>query len=97
MHELAHWSEVRLGWDHEKHGYAAGELVAEMASCFIAQELGIPNGELVENHVAYLADWLKSMRGDPTYIFKASSQASKVADSCCPLFDSQNRQRSVEP
>ena len=80
LHELSHWSEVRLGWDHDKHGYAMGELVAEMSACFLAQELGIPDGELLENHAAYLADWLKSMRGDPSFIFKASTQASKVAD-----------------
>ena len=80
LHELSHWSEVRLGWEHDKHGYAMGELVAEMSACFLAQELGIPDGELLENHAAYLEGWLKAMRGDPAFIFKASSQASKVAD-----------------
>ena len=80
FHELAHWSEVRLGWDHAKHGYAMGELAAEMASCFVAQELQVPDGELLENHAMYIKDWLKAMRGDPAFIFKASSQASKVAD-----------------
>ena len=37
--------EVRTGWDHEKHGYALGELAAEIASCYVAAELGIPQGE----------------------------------------------------
>ena len=45
MHELAHWSEVRTGWDHDKQGYALGELAAEIASCYVAAELGIPQGE----------------------------------------------------
>jgi antirestriction protein ArdC len=80
FHELAHWSEVRLGWDHQKKGYAAGELVAEIAACYLSQELGIPNGETLNNHTAYLSNWLTAMRSDPTFIFKASSQASKVAD-----------------
>ena len=32
IHELAHWSEVRTGWDHQKQGYAMGELAAEIAA-----------------------------------------------------------------
>lgn len=80
LHELAHWSEPRLGWDHEQQGYAMGELVAEMSSSFLATELGVPQGEGLGNHAAYLAGWLKAMKGDPSFIFKASTQASKVAD-----------------
>ena len=45
VHELAHWSEARTGWDHDKQGYALGELAAEIASCYVAAELGIPQGE----------------------------------------------------
>ena len=80
LHELAHWSEVRVQWDREKGGYALGELIAEMASCFLATELRIPNGEPLDNHAAYLKSWLEGMHGDPNYIFKASRQASKVCD-----------------
>jgi antirestriction protein ArdC len=41
-HELVHWTESRVGF----HGtYAMGELVAEIASCFVSAELGIPQGE----------------------------------------------------
>ena len=80
FHELAHWSEVRVDWDHTTMGYAAGELVAEMAACYLSQELRIPDGERLDNHARYVASWLKEMRGDPAYIFKASTQASKVTD-----------------
>jgi antirestriction protein ArdC len=76
FHELAHWSEVRLGWTGS---YEMGELVAEMAACFVGAELGIPDGESLENHAAYLQHWVQAMRGNHNYIFKASSQASKVA------------------
>ena len=79
LHELSHWAEVRTGWDREKHGYEMGELIAEMSSCFLAAELGIPATAL-ENHAAYLANWLEAMRGDSSFIFKASTQASKTAD-----------------
>ena len=80
LHELGHWSEVRLGWDREKHGYPMGELVAEIASCYLAGELGIPNGEQLENHASYIKSWLESMRNDPNFVFQAGKQASKVTD-----------------
>lgn len=76
-HELAHWAEVRLNW---KGTYAMCELVAEIASCYVASELGIQQGERLENHASYVRSWLDGMRGDPSYIFKAATQASKVAD-----------------
>ena len=43
LHELSHWSEVRVAWDREKNGYPMGELIAEIASCYLATELGVPN------------------------------------------------------
>jgi antirestriction protein ArdC len=55
------------------------ELVAEMSSCFVAAELGIPMLELT-NHAAYLKNWLDAMRQDANFIFKASSLASKTSD-----------------
>jgi antirestriction protein ArdC len=79
-HELSHWAEARTGWDHAKEGYALGELAAEIASCYISSELGIPQGEGLGNHAAYLRSWLDAMKGDRNYIFKAAKQASKVTD-----------------
>jgi antirestriction protein ArdC len=79
-HELAHWAESRTGWDDSKQGYALGELVAEIASCYVGQELGIPQGESLGNHVAYLKSWLEALKNDRNFIFKAAKQASKVTD-----------------
>jgi antirestriction protein ArdC len=82
FHELCHWSEApnRLNWNRADEGYAMGELIAEMGSCFLASELGIPNAETLPNHASYLEHWLKAMAGDHRFIFQASSQASKAAD-----------------
>ncbi len=77
LHELAHWSEIRLGWTAK---YEMNELVAEIAASFLSAELGVPQGNSLENHAAYVKSWLEGMRGDPTYIFRASTQASKVAN-----------------
>jgi antirestriction protein ArdC len=79
-HELAHWSEIRTGWDDRKNGYALGELAAEIASCYVSAELGIPQGEDLGNHASYLRNWLDAMRGDRNFIFQAAKQASKVTD-----------------
>jgi antirestriction protein ArdC len=80
LHELAHFSEVRTGWNYRDQGYAMGELAAEMAASYLATELGVPQGETLENHASYLGSWLKEMKDDPSYIFKASTQASRAAD-----------------
>ncbi len=80
LHELCHWSESRLDWNRKEEGYAMGELIAEMGSCFLASELGIPNAENLPNHASYLQSWLKAMANDTKFIFQASSQASKAAD-----------------
>lgn len=80
LHELSHHSEIRVGYDHKKHGYAMTELVAEVAGCLLCQELRVPQSDGLQNHISYLKSWLDSMKGDPSFIFKASSFASKVCD-----------------
>ena len=42
--------------------------------------VGIPQGESLGNHVAYLKSWLEALRNDRNFIFKAAKQASKVTD-----------------
>lgn len=80
FHELTHWTEhpSRLNWDRPNEGYAMGELIAEIGSCLMMGELGLPI--TTELHAAYLDHWLQQMENDPKYIFKAASQASKAVD-----------------
>lgn len=78
-HEHIHYSESRCDWDRKNEGYAMGELIAELGACFMMAELGLPVPSQT-NHAAYLQHWLKGMEGDPKFIFKASSQASKAVD-----------------
>jgi antirestriction protein ArdC len=56
-----------------------GELVAEIAGCFVCGELGIPNSDDLTNHLSYLSHWLRELENDPKAILKAASQASKAA------------------
>jgi len=76
-HELSHWSEIRLNWEGT---YAMGELIAEISSTYLCHELGVPNANDLTNHASYLQSWIKEMKGDPSFIFKASTQASKTTE-----------------
>lgn len=88
LHELCHWAEHpnRLNWDRSEEGnsYAMGELVAEMGACFLCSELGIPFAEGLDNHISYVQGWAKKLHDavqvDPSFVMKASTQASKVCD-----------------
>ena len=80
-HELIHWCEKRIGFDRTKidDAYAFGELIAEMGSCMLLNELQIPYSNM-DNSSNYIANWLEKMKGDKSYIFKASSWANKAVD-----------------
>jgi antirestriction protein ArdC len=78
LHEIGHWTEVRLGQKDDK--YAFNELVAEIASCFIASACNIPETSVRDNHERYVASWLGRMGDDPSFIFRASSAAAKACD-----------------
>ena len=79
-HECIHWCERRINFDRSKYenSYAFGELVAELGSCFLCQELGIPVS--LENSTAYVEHWLRGMKSDTKFIFDAASIASKAVD-----------------
>lgn len=83
-HELVHATEhpSRLNWDRSKaeHSYALGELVAEIGACFLCAELGLPTGESLQNHQAYVKSWISALENDPKFIFQASAQASRAVD-----------------
>jgi antirestriction protein ArdC len=94
-HEMTHWSEKRIGFDRakEENSYALGELVAELGASFLLAELGLPASENIENCTRYLAHWVKAMRGDTRFIFKAAATASKAVD----FLLSHVRQPEVQP
>ncbi len=50
-------------------------LIAEWGSAFLMADLGIA-GEV--QHESYVASWLKALKNDKRYIFKAASTASKA-------------------
>ncbi len=74
FHELAHWSEWRLGW---KGNYALAELRAEIVAAFLATEVGIPCLDRCnDNHARYLPCWVRAMKSDHSVIFEVAAAAS---------------------
>ena len=72
------------------------ELVAEMSACYVAAELDVPHGESLENHAAYLRSWLDGMRGDTSFIFKASTMAAKTTDYLLSFVRESNTETEAE-
>lgn len=67
-HEIAHSTGDALGRVKGKtfgdEAYAKEELVAEMTSIMMAQELGLPHNSMCdENHLAYMKSWISSIEG----------------------------------
>lgn len=82
FHEMGHWTELErlCNWSRKTHGYAMGELRAELCCCYLRQHADIPPGESLENHTAYIKSWLEQMRKDDQWIFKACRFADAAAD-----------------
>lgn len=87
LHECAHATghESRLNrpgiigrHDFASPEYAKEELRVEIASMVLASETGIPNDPT--QNAAYVASWLKALRGDPSEIFRAAKDASRISD-----------------
>lgn len=52
---------------------------AEMSAAYLCAEAGISNA-VIANQAAYVAGWLKALRGDARLIVHAAAQAQRAAD-----------------
>ena len=85
-HELAHATKARhrLNRDYglSRFGntvYAREEIVAELTSVFLGQELGF-TAHTLEMNAAYLYNWLRVLRSDQNAIFKHAADAQRACD-----------------
>lgn len=62
------------------HDYSFEELIAEIGASFLCAIGGINNDDTEKNTVAYLQSWIKALKNDNKFIFKASTQAQKSVD-----------------
>ena len=51
-----------------------------MGASFLCAQAQINYDGLTENNAAYLAEWLKVLKADSKFIFKAAAEAQKAAD-----------------
>lgn len=84
LHELGHatghparLNRPDLGTPFGSESYAREELRAEIASLMMADRLGI--GHDPSRHVSYVGNWIKALQQDPREIFRAASDAEKIA------------------
>jgi antirestriction protein ArdC len=82
IHATRHSSRLdrdfgRKRWGDE--GYAMEELVAELGAAFVCADLAL-TPEVRDDHVSYIASWLKVLKGDKRTVFTAASHAQKAAD-----------------
>ena len=89
FHELAHSTGHRSRLNRDSltgfaqfgdHSYSKEELVAEMAASFLLGESGLAAPELIDNSAAYLASWIKVLKGDSKLALQAASAAEKAAN-----------------
>ena len=59
--------------------YAREEIVAELTSCFLGQQLGF-TAHTLEMNAAYLYNWLRVLRSDTNAIFKHAADAQRACD-----------------
>lgn len=85
-HELAHATKAphRLNRNYglSRFGntaYAREEIVAELTSCFLGQELGF-TAHTLELNASYLYNWLRVLRSDKQAIFKHAADAQRACD-----------------
>lgn len=98
LHEVGHWSghESRLSrvgiTDKDANfgssKYAFEELVAELTATFKAAEMGLER-TVREDHINYIADWIKVLKKDPKAIFNAAGDAMKAVKFLNGLSDYQ--------
>ncbi len=71
-----------------KSAYAFEELIAEFGAAFLCQQIGLTS-TLREDHVIYIADWVKALKSDPKVLFKAASAAEKAANYLLSMCDAE--------
>jgi len=83
-HECAHATGHHSRLDRVKGSrfgsgdYAREELVAELASAFLAAQYGIDAEDITTNRNAYIQSWIKALQNDPNAIIVASGAAEKA-------------------
>lgn len=99
IHEMAHSTghESRLGRDgivkidqFSSDQYAKEELVAELTSALIGNAMGF-DSRIRENNIAYLQNWIGSLKKDPKFLKSVMSDVNKSSKMVLEHIDEQRR------
>jgi antirestriction protein ArdC len=75
-HEGIHATGAKHRLDRNKPSYAFEELVAELGAAMVCASLGVPLDKL--QHTSYIQSWLKQLKDDTSFVFKAAAEANKA-------------------
>ena len=85
-HENVHRTKTKERLDRSfgtsifgNEAYAKEELVAELGTALLGQQLGFTADHL-DDHAAYIDHWIKAMRGDRRFLFTAAAHAQRAVD-----------------
>ena len=99
IHEICHATGHKSRLNREvnikdKIEYAREELIAEISSSFLMQELKIPAfAEHYDNHKSYINSWLQLFKEKPQELFKAISESNKVENFINEKCKNRNKER----
>lgn len=88
LHESGHATGSKSRLDRNLSGgfgspdYAREELRAEISSAFTSQEIGVANKDFehLDNHKAYIQNWISILKNEPQELFKAIKDAETISD-----------------
>ena len=89
FHEMVHSTGYKTRLDRLTTGVAAmfgsetyskEELVAELGSAIILNQLGIETPQTFKNSAAYIQNWLQVLKNDNKFIVSAASKAEKAVN-----------------
>ena len=88
LHEASHATGHKSRLNRDLTGafgsqeYAKEELRAEISSAFTSQALGLSQSDMehMENHKAYIQNWIAALEQNPNELFAAIKEAGKISD-----------------
>ena len=107
LHELSHATGAATRLNREgitgKHRfgsieYAKEELNAEIASSFICADLHLqPDEEHINNHAAYIQNWIKVLTDEPEALFVAIKNADAIENYILDAAETGRKKMFIEP
>lgn len=96
-HATGHASRLarKLGNRFGSEDYSREELIAEMTAAFLCAHCSIDN--TTEQSAAYLASWVKALKGDPKLVVQAASAAQKAANLILGIGEMDTEEEAEQP